>query len=185
MVTIRVEATPPPAASLGWLDAADRFLVEKLFQDPAEYVDHPVFHEPRAEQKLFGRRSVLPAGSTYFAEPERCGLHDGGRGGPLDANSERRLFQRFNYARMRVARLLQRYRGCCVPQPALRLVLAWLHRALILRGQLAQANIALVAAMAKRSRFGGLDPNEVISAGNYALLRSIDRFDCSRGFKFS
>ena len=49
----------------------------------------------------------------------------------------------------------------------------------------AQANLPLVLAMAKRTRLAGLDFNELISEGNYALLRSIDKFDCSRGFKFS
>jgi RNA polymerase primary sigma factor len=30
-----------------------------------------------------------------------------------------------------------------------------------------------------------LDYNELISEGNFALLRSVDKFDCARGFKFS
>jgi len=39
--------------------------------------------------------------------------------------------------------------------------------------------------MAKRTRLASLDYNELVSEGNFALLRSIDKFDCSRGFKFS
>jgi RNA polymerase sigma factor (sigma-70 family) len=53
------------------------------------------------------------------------------------------------------------------------------------RGQLAQANIGLVAAMAGKVRLAGLDYDEAVSAGNMALLRSIEKFDVSLGFKFS
>jgi RNA polymerase sigma factor (sigma-70 family) len=53
------------------------------------------------------------------------------------------------------------------------------------RSQITSANMPLVLAMAKRTRLGGLDFNDLISEGNFALLRSVDKFDCSRGFKFS
>ena len=39
--------------------------------------------------------------------------------------------------------------------------------------------------MAKRTRLGAVDFAELISEGNMALLRSVDKFDCGRGFKFS
>jgi RNA polymerase sigma factor (sigma-70 family) len=72
-----------------------------------------------------------------------------------------------------------------MPARAIRELLGWAHRCLMARGQITQANLPLVLAMAKRTRLGGLDVNELVSEGNFALLRSVDKFDCARGFKFS
>jgi RNA polymerase sigma factor (sigma-70 family) len=43
----------------------------------------------------------------------------------------------------------------------------------------------LVLAMAKRTRLGDVDFAEVVSEGNMALLRAVDKFNVDRGFKFS
>ena len=51
--------------------------------------------------------------------------------------------------------------------------------------EIVRANVPLVLAMAKRTRLNSIDYAELISEGNMALLRSVDKFDCSRGFKFS
>jgi RNA polymerase sigma factor (sigma-70 family) len=50
---------------------------------------------------------------------------------------------------------------------------------------IADYNLALVMAMARRTRIPYVDYQELISEGNMALLRAIDKFDVSRGFKFS
>ncbi|MDY7107649.1 MAG: sigma-70 family RNA polymerase sigma factor, partial [Planctomycetota bacterium] len=53
------------------------------------------------------------------------------------------------------------------------------------REQIAETNLALVLAMAKRTRMSEVDFADLVSEGNMALLRSVDKFDCARGFKFS
>jgi len=53
------------------------------------------------------------------------------------------------------------------------------------REYLVRTNLALVLAMAKRTRLGDLDFAEVVSEGNMALLRAVDKFSADRGFKFS
>jgi RNA polymerase primary sigma factor len=53
------------------------------------------------------------------------------------------------------------------------------------REQLAETNLALVLAMAKRVRLAEVDFADLIGEGNMALMRSVDKFDCGRGFKFS
>ncbi len=64
-------------------------------------------------------------------------------------------------------------------------LLAWWHRTWEVRSEIVQVNVPLVLAMAKRTRLNSIDFNELVSEGNMALLRSVDKFDCSRGFKFS
>ena len=53
------------------------------------------------------------------------------------------------------------------------------------REQIAETNLALVLAMAKRVRNIDVDLSDLIGEGNMALMRSVDKFDCMRGFKFS
>jgi RNA polymerase sigma factor (sigma-70 family) len=64
-------------------------------------------------------------------------------------------------------------------------ILHWFDRAEAYRDQLAQTNLALVLAMAKRTRMSEVDFADLVSEGNMALLRAIDKFDVGRGFKFS
>jgi RNA polymerase sigma factor (sigma-70 family) len=64
-------------------------------------------------------------------------------------------------------------------------ILHWYQLSQRLRDQIAQSNLALVLAMAKRVRHSEMDFADLISEGNMALLRAIDKFNVSRGFKFS
>jgi RNA polymerase sigma factor (sigma-70 family) len=64
-------------------------------------------------------------------------------------------------------------------------IMAWYHRVLENRAALTEANMALVVAMAKRTRTSSVELGELVSEGNMALLRAVDKFDFSRGFKFS
>jgi RNA polymerase sigma factor (sigma-70 family) len=64
-------------------------------------------------------------------------------------------------------------------------LLYWHRKAEQYRDQIAQTNLALVLAMAKRTRMNEVDFADLVSEGNMALLRSVDKFDVSRGFKFS
>jgi len=155
-----------------------------LLTEPLEYVDHPRFRDGRFAARLFcsrARRSAKRAGRAEKRPARRktTGILT------LSPELEKRLFLQFNYARYRLARLLERYRGRQPGLPAVRAMLLWARRALAAREAIVRANLPLVLAMAKRSRLAGVDYAELISEGNMALLRSVDKFDCSRGYKFS
>src|SRR4029077_4003252 len=63
--------------------------------------------------------------------------------------------------------------------------LEWHRRFEHFREYLVRTNLALVLAMAKRTRLGDVDFAEIVSEGNMALIRAVDKFDIGRGFKFS
>ncbi len=170
---------------LARLEEGDRRLLARLFEEPLEYVNHKLFAKPNAEQLLFGRTvgedgEVVPSDSVSD-EP----VETKSDSGTLNSAQEILLFQRFNYARMRIARIFEKADGLAMSDACVKDLLVWARRATAARCQIVQANIPLVLAMAKRTRLSGLDFNELISEGNLALLRSVDKFDCSRGFKFS
>jgi RNA polymerase primary sigma factor len=53
------------------------------------------------------------------------------------------------------------------------------------RQQLTEANLRLVVSHAKRYAWHSLDLLDLIQEGNRGLMRAVDRFEVSRGFKFS
>ena len=178
---------PPGADHLGRLNEADRHLLQSLLSAPLEHVEHPLILRPEAETVLFGGPAKLAPGATYFVESDsvdpaqKCSS----RPSLLDREQEVLLFLRFNYARSRMAELLNTYRGRRLPFDRLRELLGWAQRAMMARGQIVQANLGLAPTMAARARGPGVDLDEMIAEGQVTLLRSVDRFDCSLGCKFS
>ncbi|MBV1796475.1 RNA polymerase sigma factor RpoD [Siccirubricoccus sp. G192] len=53
------------------------------------------------------------------------------------------------------------------------------------KGEMIEANLRLVAAIAKRYRNRGLQFLDLVQEGNIGLMRAVDKFDYRRGFKFS
>jgi len=104
----------------------------------------------------------------------------------LTAKQERVIFLQYNYARHRVAELKAELEPQAdVDVDRARELLRWHARAELYRDQIANTNLALVLAMAKRTRMSEVDFADLVSEGNMALLRAVDKFDVARGFKFS
>jgi len=102
----------------------------------------------------------------------------------LTPEQEATMFLRYNYARYRLA-LLVGAPGRGTSQKLAAEIAMWMARASKARANLVRANLALVYAMVKYTRIGGLELADLVSAGNMALLRSVDNFDVSRGAKLS
>jgi len=180
---VPADVCPPNAADTARLSPADRDLLRRLFDEPWQYVPHELFAKRSADRLLFGPKAIHELPKSLRGQADET--PDGGIESTLSTSQEILLFQQLNYARMRVVRLMEQYRGKRMPVHAVREVLTWAHRVIAARAHIVQANMPLVLAMAKRTRLNSLDFNELISEGNLALLRSVDKFDCARGFKFS
>ncbi len=53
------------------------------------------------------------------------------------------------------------------------------------KNKLIQANLRLVVSVAKRYNNRGLDFKDIIAEGNIGLIKAVDKFEYSRGYKFS
>ncbi|MSR40326.1 MAG: sigma-70 family RNA polymerase sigma factor [Phycisphaerales bacterium] len=108
----------------------------------------------------------------------------------LTGAQERVLFLKYNYARWRVRQVqntLTDEQGE-LGKPSVgqaREMIKFYDLSKQFREQIAETNLALVLAMAKRVRNIDVDLSDLIGEGNMALMRSVDKFDCMRGFKFS
>jgi RNA polymerase sigma factor (sigma-70 family) len=160
----------------------------RFIPDHVDYIQNPEYLCSDTQKKLFGPDAPRILVPQWRPSPE---FNDGEdevevpKARPnLSRQDEALLFRRYNCARYHLASLMEkqmrRFVGSRVPE-----ILAWYRLVLENRAALAQANMALVVAMVKRVKTESVDFGELVSEGNIALLHAVDKFDFSRGFKFS
>jgi len=172
---------------VGGLSNADRAALSAIPQE-VDYVNDPSFRLPSTEDALFGEGAQaidVPRWSHFPEVPEDIDRPlKKGRRTKLSGTEERILFLRYNYARYRLAKLVEAQRRRRSVHRCKEMVL-WQGRCQQARADIVGANMALVLAMAKRTRIPNVEFSELVSEGNMALLRAVEKFDVSRGFKFS
>lgn len=149
-------------------------------------VRHPSFELSCTEKELFGPdapKVKINTWANFHQLQEGVSARHQGHA-KLRTADEVRLFLRYNYARYRLESLARTEDGK-ISRARTAEMLRWYRRAMRLRSDLTGANLALVIAMAKRTKIPDVDFSELISEGNMALLRAIEKFDVSRGYKFS
>ena len=177
----------PRKSFLDQLTRQDHRLLITVLREPVECVYLSKFRLISTERGFFG-----PLRTTVSSvEEDRAALATldqdkfGTDGQKHCVEKERFLFERYNLARYHIWKLLREREGKALTAKATRLLLVWARRAQSTRCEIIQINMPLVLSMIKRSRLVGLDYSEMISEGNLALIRSVEKFDTSRGFKFS
>lgn len=160
-----------------------------------DYMDSPEFRKSDAEATIYERAPSVQRPDVTWYRPLLDSLVPGDRSKQrqsrapgsvlLTGAQERVLFLQYNYARFRVSEMQKRLEGALPDVATAREILRWNRIAKRYREQIAETNLALVLAMAKRTRMSEVDFADLISEGNMALMRSVDKFDCGRGFKFS
>ncbi|MBX3396436.1 MAG: sigma-70 family RNA polymerase sigma factor [Phycisphaerae bacterium] len=144
-----------------------------LLDGVAEIDDEPV--EDPAITRI---PSQLP---SYLQELYRTPL--------LSAARERRLFRQMNYLLHRAEMARREIAADPANASAANAdsVDRFIEAATVEKNRLIQANLRLVVSIAKRHAAGwtASDLFELISDGNMALIRAVEKFDYSRGFRFS
>ncbi|MCI0362395.1 MAG: sigma-70 family RNA polymerase sigma factor [Phycisphaerales bacterium] len=175
------------------LSVAEEALLRQILSEPMDYIDSEAFYESDAEARIYHHAPEIEKPDVAWYRPLMDDLTPTSKQTStrntgtvlLSAAQERVLFLQYNYARHRV-RQLQLEIGLDDPtEDQARDILRWNRIATEYREQIAETNLALVLAMAKRTRMSEVDFADLVSEGNMALLRSVDKFDCGRGFKFS
>jgi RNA polymerase primary sigma factor len=168
----------------GLLTTEEKRLYRRIFEK-IDYIYDASFAFEHTEEELFGEGSHVDVPEwTYFTEVAEEVPSHGGKRTVLSPRDEAKMFLRYNYARYRLSKLLEAQRKRQTPARAKQMV-HWFRGALKDQARLVQANMALVLAMAKRWRNPNVEFGELVSEGNMALLRSVEKFDVSRGYKFS
>ncbi len=154
-----------------------------------EYVYNPLFDLPGCEDTILGEIPASPADAVAQPRapedlpPYLKSLY----GHPLlSPAQEQALFRRLNYLKFKADQLRKRLDPARVQAGVLRQIERMLIQADAVKNQIVRANLRLVVSIAKRHVARATqDLFELISDGNVTLLKAVEKFDYSRGFKFS
>lgn len=186
VIKVRPLSRLPDLEALKAMTNSEVELLERRLLEPVECVYDPIFEDPRAIEHFLPLRwgELTPGRSTRANDDSGVDLLAVESSG-FTAEDERRMFLRFNFCRYRAVRILQQFKGKALTNEAAAELVRWEATIQEGRGEIVRVNVPLVLAMAKRTRITGVDFADLISEGNLALLRAVDKFDCARGFKFS
>ena len=163
-------------------------LAAELDDTPPEPV-RPVFEPVTVEdtERLLVRRRWRRAertssgGDSGSGDTVRMYLKEIGRVDLLTTEDERRLAQAIENGNLAALALDDEPTGTVAHRRLLRTVNAG-QRA---KSELIQANLRLVVSIAKRYSGRGMQFLDLIQEGNLGLMRAVDKFDHTKGFKFS
>ncbi len=188
VTNVESERSEPTPASLDLLDD-DGPLAGECTEDPPEPLDQVeqsgdlVWDEDESEALRQGRKD---AELTTSVDSVRAYLKEIGKVALLNAEEEVTLAKRIEaglYAAERVRRA-EDATGKLSPQ--LRRDLRWIVRdGQRAKNHLLEANLRLVVSMAKRYTGRGMPFLDLIQGGNLGLIRAVEKFDYTKGFKFS
>lgn len=191
----RARASEVPAQKeLAPLGAGEERLLNGILAEPMDYIDHPEFHLPGAAERIYGIAEIERPDVTWYrplmddfiaARSRSVRTPKSQSTILLTGAQERILFMKYNFARFSISEIQKRAASRALTLAEAREVLRWYAISRQYREQIAETNLALVLAMAKRVRLSEVDFADLIGEGNMALMRSVDKFDCNRGFKFS
>lgn len=129
-------------------------------------------------QLLQSKRARPPAGlPPYLASLYEVPL--------LTREQEVHLFRKMNYLKYKASRLRARLHPEHPDSHALEQIERLYQQSVHSKNEIIRANLRLVVSIAKRYAGGPDSLFELISDGNISLIRAVEKFDYTRGFKFS
>jgi RNA polymerase sigma factor (sigma-70 family) len=161
-----------------------RILATKL-----EFMQHPSFSDPSQRDVILGpppapaegkapRRLRAPKGlPPYLTSLYEVPL--------LSREHEAHLFRKMNYLKFLAHELREKIDPSRVKTSDLDLIERYQEEALAVKNQIIRANLRLVVSIAKRHVGPSNNFFELVSDGNMSLIRAVEKFDYSRGNKFS
>ncbi len=158
-----------------------RVFVEK--ESPARVADH--------DEQLLSRgrgrrtRKAGPKGDNNTSDTVRLYLREIGQVDLLTVGDERRLAQLIEEGKIAAARIDEIADASAFEPGEERMLLRAVSRGERAKSELTQANLRLVVSIAKRYSGRGMQLLDLIQEGNLGLMRAVDKFDHTKGFKFS
>ncbi len=163
---------------------ATRILGVKL-----EFMHHPSFDDSAQRKEILAAMPALPEGKAprrskppkglppYLASLYETPL--------LSREQEMHLFRKMNYLKYRASLLRDRVVVERAKTTELDEIERLQEQALEIKNQIISSNLRLVVSIAKRHVNPTSNFFELVSDGNMSLIRAVEKFDFSRGNKFS
>jgi RNA polymerase sigma factor (sigma-70 family) len=158
-----------------------------LFDQPIDFMDSPEFHTGDAERKILGpppemekkggRVKPPPGLPPYLASLYSIPL--------LTREEEQYYFRKMNYLKHKAVRLREKIDHARPRTKDLDQLEEFLSKAVEIKNFLIRSNLRLVVSIAKRHMTPSTNFFEMVSDGNMSLIRAIEKFDYTKGNKFS
>jgi len=103
----------------------------------------------------------------------------------LTRGQELHLFRKMNYLKYKAARLLSKLNPSRPSARLMNRIERLYEESVATKNQIVRANLRLVVSIAKRHISPSRDFFELVSDGNMALIRAVEKFDFARGTRFS
>lgn len=171
----------------------------EIHQRPIDYMYNEAFEAPNADAEIL--EGECPAAAETAGDPSCSGDLPKGESNSaanpyhyfqelsgicvLSKSEEQDLFRRYNYLKHKASRLRDRLDPVTPDLTILERIEGLLRHADAVKNHLIRCNLRLVVNIAKRHV--GMNGRffEVVSDGNMAMMRSVEKFDYARGHKFS
>ena len=161
---------------------------QQLKKRPISCMYNPQFDLPNADELILGtdsspRRLVKgPRRAPPELPPYLRALY----AVPLlSSEDEKDMFRRYNYLKYKADELRRAIEMDCINSSQLREIEKLLLQANVVKNQIIRANLRLVVSIAKKHVGGPQSLFELVSDGNVSLMRAVEKFDYSRGNRFS
>jgi RNA polymerase primary sigma factor len=164
------DATPPRGAD------RDRDVTVDVMLD-----DEDVERLLARRRRRRGTKRVAKSGDGGTSDTVRLYLREIGQVDLLTTEDERRLAQLIEEGQVAAAQI----DAGVSDRTQERLMLRAVQRGERAKSELTQANLRLVVSIAKRYSGRGMQLLDLIQEGNLGLMRAVDKFDHTKGFKFS
>jgi len=162
---------------------------KQLQKRPISYIYNPQFDLPNADEIILssgnneprraarGPRRLPPDLPPYLRALYTVPL--------LSPEEEKGLFRRYNYLKYKADRLRRELSLEKISAGRLKEIERLLLQANGVKNQIVRANLRLVVSIAKKHVGGAQSLFELVSDGNVSLMRAVEKFDYSRGNRFS
>ncbi len=159
-----------------------------IMELPLDFIDSPEFHRRGADKRILAsrmpeaeratRRAKPPAGlPRYLASLYEVPL--------LTREQEQYLFRKFNYLKYKASKLREKLDPTQAKSSEMDKIEELYREAVQIKNQIVKANLRLVVSIAKRHVTPNDDFFQLVSDGNMSLIRAVEKFDYTRGNKFS
>lgn len=153
-----------PNADFNSADIEQEIMSESL---PADYAQ---IGGPLA----FNQFENLPSNLSRYCESDVLSVED-----------ERKLFRRMNYFKFKANALRSQLDPECPDEQKIHEIEHYLSEALQCRSYIIRCNMRLVVSIVKKCVTPAVSFDELLSDGAWSLIKAADKFDFSRGFRFS
>jgi RNA polymerase primary sigma factor len=195
-VELRSEVLQQVEASLTALGIAiDNTVLEvdEVGEDLGPVVHRRLVVDEADAERLLARRSARrstrpqgPRSEVTSADGVRMYLREIGQVDLLTGEDERRLAQLIEEGHLAAQRIDSgEISGESLDPTEYRMLLRVVQRGQRAKSELIQANLRLVVSIAKRYSGRGMLLLDLVQEGNLGLMRAVDKFDHTKGFKFS